>query len=430
MIKATSNVSSESAAEALASQGSADFGRLEKTLRGSAPAVAADSNHLPFVDGLRALAILWVLGFHSLGPIAGCLARGGGWFGVDVFFVISGFLITGILLRERKGTGSISLKNFYIRRMLRLLPAYYALLATVAIFNPFHCKDIAAAVGIALVYLSNYDLGLGWGHTLGSGIETTWSLAIEEQFYFVWPSAILFLRKHLWQGAIAAITVCELWKAYLLTHGEHWMRVSAGFDTKADILMFGCLAAIALNNERSRVWLNRIFANKLIAPFLFVALVYYVRAIGHPAGATTIASQLSYWEVRIPLLASLTAALIISLCIRPYSIVARLLSNPVLTWIGRISYSLYLWHILAFVSVIGWVGALGVWPKELLGYAAAVTAAAASYYLIERPFLRLKGQFSRQTGVQELKDQSAASRLLPVYANQSTLILEDGSLLP
>jgi peptidoglycan/LPS O-acetylase OafA/YrhL len=393
-------------------------------------ASSVNSNHLPFVDGLRALAILWVLGFHSLGPIAGCLARGGGWFGVDVFFVISGFLITGILLREQKGTGSISLKNFYIRRGLRLLPAYYVLLAVVCFLNPFHSKDIGAAVGIALIYLSNYDLGLNWGHTLGSGLETTWSLAIEEQFYFVWPSLILFLRKHLWQGALAAIVSCELWKAYLLTHGAHWMRVSAGFDTKADILMLGCLAAIALTNERSRNWLNKAFSNVWIAPALFIALLYYVRGIGHPGGATTVASQLFYWELRVPLLAALTAVLIISLCIRPNSVVARVLSTPILTWIGRISYSMYLWHILAFVTVINYLGALGVWHKELIGYAAAIATAAASYYLIERPFLRLKERFNKPASRSALSSQKTSRVPALMLSAPRAFILEDGSLLP
>lgn len=407
----------------------ADFRHLEKAL--SLPADArGDGEHLPFLDGLRALAILWVIGFHSLGPIAGFLAHGGGWAGVDVFFVISGFLITGILLKEKKKTSSISLKNFYIRRMLRLLPAYYTLLAVVFFVNPFHNPNITAAVGIALIYLSNYDLGLGWGRVIHSGLEISWSLAVEEQFYFVWPSAVTFLRRHLWQVAVTVIAACEAWKIHLITDGAPWMRICCGFDTRIDILMLGCLAAIALNNERSRSWLEKLFSNSWVAPATLITLIYYVRGIGHPQGAVTIATQLNYWELRMPVLAILTTVLILSLCLSPRSAAARFLSLPVFTFIGRISYSLYLWHILALVIVINWLGALGVWHRELVGYAVAIALASASYYLIERPFLRLKEKFSRSSSSLVQAKKPGRVRQTLTLVSSPAYILEDGSLLP
>ncbi|HEY9713611.1 MAG TPA: acyltransferase, partial [Chroococcales cyanobacterium] len=140
--------------------------------------------YYPALDGLRAFAILWVMGYHSLGPIGTYLGHGGGWAGVDVFFVISGFLITSILLREQSTTGDVSYGKFYARRILRLVPAYYVFLFGMLVWNPLHFPKMLNAIGICLVYLSNYDLIFNWGNVAGSGAEITWSLSVEEQFYF------------------------------------------------------------------------------------------------------------------------------------------------------------------------------------------------------------------------------------------------------
>ncbi len=353
--------------------------------------------YIPFLDGLRALAILWVMGFHSQGSIAGWLSHNGGWVGVDVFFVISGFLITSILLAEQQATNSISLPNFYARRALRLIPAYYLSLAALYFFNPCACPHMAGAVGIAALYLSNYDMVFGWGHVVGSGAETSWSLAVEEQFYLAWPSVLNNVRKHLAPIAVAVIVLCQIWKGYLLAHGADWLRISAGFDTKIDVLMFGCLAGIAVSNLRVRLWLQKHLVNRWIAPVIFVALLLYERGVGHGRGPVTFIDKIAYWDLRLPILAVLVALLIISLIAQPRSPVVKLLANPVATWIGRISYSIYLWHILAFTLVIKILGQPLNQPIfELTAYLAAIALASLSYYIVELPFLRLKSRFNKK----------------------------------
>jgi peptidoglycan/LPS O-acetylase OafA/YrhL len=350
--------------------------------------------YLPFLDGMRALAILWVMGFHTRGPIAGFLAQNGGWSGVDIFFVISGFLITGILLREQNKTGSISLKNFYIRRMLRLLPVYYLLLSVILIFNPTQCKDIVAAVAIAFVYMSNFDLALGWGHIIGSGLEVTWSLAVEEQFYSVWPSVIKFCRKHLWHAAAGLIVLCEVWKAYLILHQANCVRMTGGFDTRIDMLMFGVLAALAINDEPTKQRLTKLLSKSWLAPVLLLTIFFYVHGIGHPSTLATIPERLICWDARVPALSILTALLILALVIKPKSIAGKFLSHPVMTYLGRISYSLYLWHSISFFIVNKWLAPFTNWYGELAGYGMAIAIASGSYHLVESPFLRLKERFT------------------------------------
>ena len=136
-----------------------------------------------------------MLNFHSGGQIGEIISKKSGWAGVDAFFVISGFLITGILLKEQTKTATIALKNFYARRALRLVPAYVLFLIVTALFNPKQCTQLAPAIGVAAMYMCDFDLALNWGHILGSGLEITWSLSVEEKFYLIWPTVMKHLRK-------------------------------------------------------------------------------------------------------------------------------------------------------------------------------------------------------------------------------------------
>jgi len=357
---------------------------------------SAAFKYQPALDGLRAVAVLFVMGFHSSGPIGNLAARGGGWVGVDVFFVISGFLITSILLHEKENNGFINLKNFYLRRMLRLMPAYYAFLTCTAIFNPTHCQHMGAAVGIALVYLSNYDLVLGWNHIEGSGTDITWSLALEEQFYLLWPTVLNLLSKHLFKITIGSIIICQLWKVFLLTHGASWPYLEAAFDTKIDTLMFGALGAMAYFQPQSRAWLNKFLSSKFVPLAIFALLLIYVRAIGHPSGTMSLFNQIIYWDVRLPAFAALTTALILSICVQPNSLVATMLSCGIFTWLGKLSYSIYLWHGLSFLVLMSVLKfPLEKWQIEIVGYLTAIGFAAVSYYLVEKPFLDIKKKMSK-----------------------------------
>lgn len=353
--------------------------------------------HIPFLDGLRALAIFWVLNFHSGGQIGEIFSKKGGWAGVDAFFVISGFLITGILLKEQSKTATIGLKNFYARRALRLVPAYILFIIVTCIVNPLHCNNLAPAVGIAAIYMCDFDLAMSWGHILGSGLEITWSLSVEEKFYLIWPTIMKFARKRLALIGIATIVACFAWRAYLIYSGAFWLRIAGGFDTKIDALMIGCLGAIALHNPQVRAKLQKYCTHFLVPIALCAFVVLYLRALGHPFGAVGLNAKLLYWNLRLPLFTLSFTALIISLCLQPQSIVARFFSLTPFTWIGKISYSLYLWHMLAFAWVMQnafVAGKSSAVDVEILEYAMAVTFAAISYYFVEQPFLKIKDRFS------------------------------------
>jgi peptidoglycan/LPS O-acetylase OafA/YrhL len=353
--------------------------------------------HIPFLDGLRALAIFWVLNFHSGGQLGALFSKRGGWAGVDAFFVISGFLITGILLKEQTKTASIGLKNFYARRALRLVPAYILFIIVTCIVNPLHCKNLAPAVGIAAIYMCDFDLALSWGHILNSGFEITWSLSVEEKFYLIWPTIMKFARKHLAWIGLTTIAACFAWRAYLIYTGAFWLRIAGGFDTKVDALMIGCLAAVALHNPQVRAKLQKYCTHFLVPIALVSFVVLYLRALGHPFGAVGLTAKLLYWNLRVPVFTLAFTALIMSLCLQPKSIVARFFSLAPFTWIGKISYSLYLWHMLAFAWVMQYAfvpGKSEALDVEILEYAMAVTFAAISYYFVEQPFLKIKDRFS------------------------------------
>jgi peptidoglycan/LPS O-acetylase OafA/YrhL len=371
--------------------------------------------HIPFLDGLRALAIFWVLNFHSGGQLGAFFSKRGGWAGVDAFFVISGFLITGILLKEQTKTATIGLKNFYARRALRLVPAYILFIILTCIVNPLHCKNLAPAVGIAAIYMCDFDLAMNWGHILGSGFEIAWSLSVEEKFYLIWPTVMKFARKHLAWIGLTTIAACFAWRAYLVYTGAFWMRVAGGFDTKVDALMIGCLAAVALHNPQIRAKLQKYCTHFLLPIGLFAFVILYLRALGHPFGAVGVTAKLLYWNVRVPVFTIAFTALIMSLCLQPKSIVARFLSMVPFTWIGKISYSLYLWHMLAFTWVKEYAyvpGRSEALDLEILEYAMAVTFAAISYYFVEQPFLKIKDRLSVMAETREKAPLRAEGELV------------------
>jgi peptidoglycan/LPS O-acetylase OafA/YrhL len=363
------------------------------------PAIHKDLKYIPFLDGLRAFAILSVLTFHNGGPIGEMLSHRGGWAGVDAFFVISGFLITGILLKERQRTDTISLRNFYVRRFLRLAPAYALFIAVTALINPHDWQRMPAAVGIAAIYMCDFDLALGWGNIMGSGMEIAWSLSVEEKFYLFWPTIMRLGRRHLPLLGVLAIAGCFAWRTYLIYQNVMWTRLADGFDTKLDALMIGCLAAMALNNDVLRIRLQLYFCHGLIPFALAAGILLYVRGFSHPGTATSISDRLIFWNLQLPAFTALFTFLVVSLFLQPLSRVTKLLSLPVFVWLGRISYSLYLWHMLAFLWALKIYSfhPTYAWDSEVCGIGMAIVLASISYYCVEQPFLRVKDVFTEKT---------------------------------
>ena len=355
------------------------------------------SAYLPFLDGLRAISILLVLGFHQLGPITGWLgAQLNGWVGVDLFFIISGYLITSILLREREKRGSFSLKNFYMRRWLRICPAYYAFLAFMFVWMLFRRQHDFSAFAVAGFYLTNLDLSAGWGLcTAASGLLHTWSLSVEEQFYLLCPGTLKIVGDKALKLCLGLIAAVYCWRLYLVAAGASWLRLSVGLDTKLDSIMLGVVLAIVLTNQSIRARSERLFANSALQYGVLSGLLISCHFLGHPG---TELQPMLFWAVKLPVVLLFMTVFLLSLLAQPESKTASFLSSKPLVWIGRLSYSLYLWHVVVnFPCTDAIFQSLCHHKKllmELAKYATCFGFAASSYYLIEKPFLKLKGKFS------------------------------------
>jgi len=315
--------------------------------------------HRPALDGIRGVAILAVVGFHLAGWPAG------GAYGVDLFFVLSGFLITTLLLEEQNKAGRISLRGFYVRRARRLFPALAAMLLVIAAAGPiaFGAKRTIEIVASSL-YAANFVRAFAASDPLAVGpAGHLWSLAQEEQFYLVWPLIlIVFLRfrlRGLLVGALLMFVGLCVYRWALAANGATFSRLYFGPDVRADGLMLGCAAAFA---HASGVRVSGRWGWVGLAVFVLACL---------PAHPATVASQ-----VRLLPVVEIGSALLI-LAVLQRGTLERMLAFGPLVWLGTISYSLYLWHYFAW-----W--ATG--HRAVLALPISVVLALASYHLVERRF--------------------------------------------
>ena len=311
--------------------------------------------HVPALDGLRGVAILLVVSVHFTG-----VPKGGG-LGVDLFFVLSGFLITTLLLEERERDGRIRIRAFYERRARRLLPALAVLLFAFLAIDAAQGRNGLSQVADYGLYAGNaYEAFVSSISTPSLGLVHLWSLAQEEQFYLLWPLAFLLAvrssRPARWLAALFALLVC--YRIALVAHGAPMFRIDRGPDTQTEPLVAGCL--IAFLRYQGLRWRP--------PPYLTVV-----------AMATFVFGAVDFlgWYMR-PLCEGAAAVLILAAVGDPEF--ARLVSWGWLRWSGRISYSLYLWHY-----VILW--AFG-WHERLLALAVSFLVAWLSYRYVERPFRR------------------------------------------
>ncbi|MDQ2935935.1 MAG: acyltransferase [Acidobacteriota bacterium] len=345
------------------------------------------ARHVPELDGLRGIAIISVLIHHQLTTFS----VNGGFLGVDLFFVLSGFLITGILWSEFQNTHSISLRNFYMRRVLRLGPGLLIYLLA-CLFVTYRMQRIEMGkeiklIAIALVYSTNWLMAFGL-NSFHEPTAITWSLSIEEQFYLVWP--ILFFgclmlkvrRGWIVAGLGATILAIMVHRVLLLSAGAGLTRLYYGTDTRADALLMGCLIAllpVARVSKNMKKYLNPASVLSLVALFYFIATTRFADSFLYRGGYTLIA---------------LMAGIVIFVAANsPPGILSALLRNRALRWFGEISYGLYLWHWLVVLSSSFYY--LGYW-EPWARLALAVGIASASFYLVEKPFNRLKTRFAIQ----------------------------------
>jgi len=338
----------------------------------------------PALDGLRGISILAVLGFH-----AGIAWLGGGFLGVDIFFVLSGFLITALLCEEWERHGSISLKGFYIRRLRRLVPALVAMLVlyTIAMLILHRGGDLLyplRSVLLVLLYVANWAM-MADPASIQYHLGHAWSLSIEEQFYLIWPLLLLWLfrkgisRRDIVLTVIVGLVASACVHLVLWREGASFSRVYYGLDTRAFSLLAGCLVGLMTAwgmlpaSPRARRWFGRGAALSVAA--LAVLTVISVFGTIYPAGSIYLAASAA------------AAVIVIALMLSPSGRLARLLGWPPLVWIGRLSYSLYLWHfpIYAFFHTImprERYGLMALLPPTIVTFIAAI----ASYYGIERRF--------------------------------------------
>jgi peptidoglycan/LPS O-acetylase OafA/YrhL len=357
--------------------------------------------HHAGLDGLRGLAVIVVILYHGGVPWAH-----GGFLGVDVFFVLSGYLITSLLLGEWLNCGRIALRAFWARRARRLLPALVAMVTVVGIYyaaaGPTHAVTGLQANGVAaLLYVSNWhQIADSTNYFVGGGpvspFQHTWSLAIEEQFYVVWPLLVLSVlwlarrtsaRLHILLALTLAGAIASAVEMTLLFDGGQGLdRVYYGTDTRAGGLLVGATLAIGLALARQRH----------AAQDCHPAAAHTRRRTFALAGAGALAAALtemylssgsSTWLYPSGFvgLDVLVAGVIAAVVLTPASPVARVLSLSPLRAAGRISYGLYLWHFPLFL----WLNtaATGVSGARLLAVRVAITliVSVLSYVLIEQP---------------------------------------------
>jgi peptidoglycan/LPS O-acetylase OafA/YrhL len=355
------------------------------------PVSASLKSHLPSLDGMRAFSILLVIGGHCTLWSSGYTKYSGyfGELGVSTFLVISGLLITWLMIRERDAVGSLSLKNFYIRRFLRIIPVFWFLLVTVTLlkladFASINWPDILRAA----TFTHNYPLSLNHSNDYSLWLGHTWSLSLEEQFYFIWPSVFVFLsRKHAARLAVALAfsgPILRLLSYYLLPQ----LRGYEGFEfqTRIDILMAGCAAAFILESQE---WKARI-ARIPVRPALAATMLFLV--VADPILATQLKTHSRQYAIvnliRPPFEAVAIAATVLILVAGKRGTAFRWANLPIAKHVGKLSYSLYIWQQLFLVVGHGPNAMSLIWRLP-----ATYLVAFCSFNFLERPFVKLRSQF-------------------------------------
>lgn len=347
-------------------------------------------NYIPELDGLRAIAVLAVMVFH-IAP----LSLPGGFLGVDIFFVLSGYLITSLLMLEHSTHGSFSLRNFYLRRALRLAPAlgFLLLIFLLAsycfpqIFGAFSLRLKEAA--LSALYISNWARAFDF-YPQGPFLAHTWSLAIEEQFYILWPLLLMVLlacssgerRKIAAAIAVIIILIC-VWRVMLIANGATIDRVYNGLDTRGDALMWGALVALLPLRERIVSW--RPSYSLAFFSMLMLLLIYLLHSSSWEAK--------EHYVWKLPLIYGALAGLIALAASQRLPWWGNILRNPLMVFTGRISYGLYLWHMPILIVLLK--NGFSDGKLLLLVITASYVFAAFSWFVIERPALRLRVRYQR-----------------------------------
>lgn len=343
------------------------------------------SGYLPSLDGWRAIAILSVIAYHDhvhrFWIFSNSLIHKYGDLGVDLFFAISGVLICSRLLEEERVTGGISLKGFYLRRFFRICPAAWLYLAACLLLSLFHLLPVDVG-GLLTSFLMVRNFWVGVAGDVPRTWYTIhfWSLSVEEHFYLLLPSLLIFVRQRraLLLGILSAAVM--VW-VVLVTHytALQAQGIVLRTDMRIHALLIPAMFAVLLSRQKVREVVTR-WLHPWVAGMLFLgACIFFTRIHIHLVSLAAI----FVIPVGFPLL-------VISTMLHPKSVACRILEWWPLRFVGHISYSLYLWQQMFFAGG----RAPASWPLSVLqifplNYLTAFACATASYYLIEKPLIRI-----------------------------------------
>jgi peptidoglycan/LPS O-acetylase OafA/YrhL len=346
---------------------------LVSTLQPRTALQPSSATRIPTLDGWRGVAILLVLLEHAgqYGRFKDQMWTNLGSFGVDIFFVLSGYIITTRLIKERALHGRINLRGFYLRRAFRILPLVVIYLSALCLISRFtYLADFRwQEVAGSLFFFRNYQFAAD-----PRGIYTThfWSLSIEEHFYLVWPALFLVLgnRRALW-FATAGASASAFWRLYELSHSASAMR-ALQTDARLDGLLLGAALALLLTHARVQAFIFANFQREM--PLLLLPAIFINLLLAHNRPSFT-----SYLLI--------VATLAYTIIVKQGTVFWWLNLRPIV-WIGEISYSLYIWQQIFLLHPVGLLplGRLSVFPFNL---ACALVAATCSFYFIERPAIEL-----------------------------------------
>ncbi len=353
------------------------------------PRPAFKLGNRPPLTGIRAFGIALVLVFHSNGT-----SLPGAWVALSMFFVLSGFLITAMLLAEDDRLGRISLRNFYARRAARLLPPLLLAVALLAIYSAFvPVADASHRIWgdslATMFYFADYRSAFGHEPFLGY-FGQAWSLSVEEQFYVVWAIALftaVAFRRRGWATALAvtgvlACTANRLWIVYHAAsypgfHDAVAGRVYYAFDTRADALFLGCLLGIAANRGLLGGW------SATARRVLIVVALVGGALMGWAAWNVGLLDR-SLPIIWIPVTELATMAMIVYFVIVPGGLASRFIGLGIFVYLGNLSYTIYLIHWAVYLEINPERFPWGFWPIELFRLAVILAIASASWFLMER----------------------------------------------
>ncbi len=338
------------------------------------------SGYLPTLDGWRALAILAVIFHHgsvySLGIFNTRWLYEYGAFGVDVFFAISGLLISSRLLDEEQISGSIHLKRFYIRRFFRIVPPAFLYLLVVALLAKGSVISVSKHEWFeALLFCRNYVTIFGAAVSGESGWYTGhfWSLSLEEQFYLILPAILVLSAKRYRAAMLTAFIFLIAVHRFFILHLRPWRYIEFHADVRLDALLVPALFAVLISNVEIRALFKHLLR---FWPLLALATFCLI-----PFGKN------QAWH--ISLLIVLMPCIVLGSVLNPDNFGGKVLEWTWLRYIGRISYSLYLWQQLFFTQHFVLSEPIGLWQTWPLNLILTFGCAIASYYLLERPLARL-----------------------------------------